>query len=292
VLRCLSKAGLRTQIQADSLDPSASIFCFNIVKYFLIEARMPITVQTVGDALEDLKTAQIMSDEIHIWFADMDDQLADVQEYEAVLSPVEIFRAKRFHHLRDRNRYVVKHGILRILLSHYAGNHPRQIQIYSSSSGKPYLSNQSDNGSLQFSISDSDGLVLFAFGRHTMVGVDIERVGELPQMEEIVSSHFTNREKREFASCPGSECLYLFYRYWTRKEAVLKAAGEGLLRRLDCVNVTATGDGFKPWKVRIAGTALREFSIRDVECPKGYMAAVSAASHFSRIAVHQFHAGR
>ncbi|OGW37724.1 MAG: hypothetical protein A2Y97_13400 [Nitrospirae bacterium RBG_13_39_12] len=242
--------------------------------------------------MEDLKTIRMMPDEIQIWFAGMDDQLTDVHKYEAVLSPVEISRAQRFYQLRDRNRYVVKHGILRILLSYYAGSHPGQIQIHSSSSGKPYLSNQSDNGSLQFSISDSDGLVLFAFGRHTMVGVDIERVIELPEMEEIVVSHFTNREKREFTSYPESERLYLFYKYWTRKEAVLKAAGEGLLRPLDCVNVTATGDGFKTWRVRIGGTALREFSIRDMECPKGYMAAVSAASHFSRIAVHQFHAGR
>jgi 4'-phosphopantetheinyl transferase len=225
---------------------------------------MPITVQTVGDALEDLKTIRIMSDEIHIWFADMDDQLADVQEYEAVLSPVEISRAKRFHHLRDRNRYVVKHGILRILLSHYAGSHPRQIQIHSSSSGKPYLSNQSDNESLQFSISDSYGLVLFALGQDTLVGVDTERVRELPEMEEIVASHFTNREKREFTSYPESERLYLFYKYWTRKEAVLKAVGGGIVRHLDCVDVTDTGDGFKPWRVRIAGTAWREFSIRDV----------------------------
>lgn len=81
--------------------------------------------------------------------------------------------------------------------------------------------------------------------------MDIEEVRGTQEMEGIVAQNFTPREKAEMLSCPIDCKLKSFYRFWTLKEAVLKAQGEGLLRQLDSVDV-ATAEGSGPWKIGVA----------------------------------------
>jgi 4'-phosphopantetheinyl transferase len=178
----------------------------------------------------------------------------------------------------------VQHGVLRKLLAGYMGCEPRQVDIRTNTNGKPYLACP-DSAAIQFSVSHSDGLAVYALSRIDSIGVDIEKICQFPDMLEIVEEQFTLREKQEILSCPEDRRLLLFYRFWTRKEAVLKAQGEGLLKALNSVDVVA-GEGPGPWKVGVPVEAgVEEYSVLDVEGPAHFAAAVALAGPLVGISV-------
>jgi 4'-phosphopantetheinyl transferase len=231
--------------------------------------------------------SELKAEQIHIWFANIDRPPSDIRHFEALLSPREASRAQRFQFMRDRNGYVVRHGVLRTLLAGYLNCEPRQVNILYESNGKPHLAAQRNEGSLQFSDSHSDTYAAFAFCRYSRIGVDIEKIRELPEMLEIVARHFTRRENAELLSCPEAGRVMLFYQLWTRKEAILKAQGEGLLRHLDSVDVATDRRGPGPWQVAIAGCPTGEsFWVADINGPAGFMVAVAVAGCIAEISIH------
>jgi 4'-phosphopantetheinyl transferase len=222
-----------------------------------------------------------------VWFFELDRPKSEIKELEALLSPEEAARAKRFRFIRDCNRYIVRHGMLRRLLAGYLDCGPIHIDILCSSHGKPFLAGNDADGLLQFSLSSSRNYAAFAFGRGCSIGVDIEEVREIPEMAGIVAQHFTPREKTAMHTSPADFRLNTFYRYWTRKEAVLKAQGEGLLLPLDSVDVSAEGEGFQPFKVRLKEKGpVEEFSVADLEGPQGFMAAVASVGPLEKISIN------
>jgi 4'-phosphopantetheinyl transferase len=231
--------------------------------------------------------SELKAGQIDIWFANIDRPPSDIRKFEAILSTREASRAQRFRFMRDRNRYVVRHGVLRTLLARYLNCEPRQVDIRYESNGKPHLAAQMNEGSLQFSDSHSDAYAAFAFCRYSRIGVDIEKIRELPEMLEIVARHFTRRENAELLSCPEAGRVRLFCQFWTRKEALLKAQGEGLLRHLDSVDVATDRRGPGPWQVAIAGCPMGEgFWVTDLNGPAGFMAAVAVAGCIAEISIH------
>lgn len=230
-----------------------------------------------------------MIGKMDIWFLELDRSAPETKELEALLSPEEAARAQRFRFLRDRNRYVVQHGVLRLLLAGYVGCGSGQVGVCTSANGKPYLADRNVRAGIHFSASRSDAVAAFAFSRIGSTGVDIEKIRGIPDMLEIVERHFTSGEKHEIFSCPESRRSALFYKLWTRKEAVLKAQGEGLLKPLDCVDVTMNRDTQVPWKVLVTGGPVaEEFWVVDIKCSMGFAAAVAAAGPISEISVRNF----
>lgn len=225
---------------------------------------------------------------IDIWFAKIDWLPLDVEKLEAVLSTTELSRARRFRFMNDRNRYVVQQGVLRKLLAGYTGCESRQVDIRNNTNGKPYLAGQKNDAPIQYSVSHSDTFVMYAFSLIDSIGVDIEKIRELPDMVDIVEQHFTRGEKYEFLSCPEDQRLMLFYRFWTRKEAVLKAQGDGLLKALDSVDV-AVGRGPGPWRVKVTGKpVVEEYSLMDIDSPLCFAAAGAVAGPIVEISVRHY----
>lgn len=142
----------------------------------------------------------------------------------------------RFHSTRDRDRFTFRHGVLRLLLATYLGCGPRQVNICISAHGKPFVVVKDDAGSLQFNLSHSGGYATFAFSRYNNLGVDIDKVREIPELDGIVENYFTAHEKQMISSSPNESKLKIFYRLLARKEAVLKADWKGLLIPLNDVN--------------------------------------------------------
>lgn len=224
-----------------------------------------------------------------VWFADLDRLAPWLGDAEAFLSTEEAARARRFRVPRDRNRYVIRRWILRSLLARYTARDPHRLDIRCEPEGKPYLAGGEDEPSCRFSLSDSDAFAVFALSPRERIGVDVERIRDLPEMNDIVSGHFTAREREALLSCPESGRLRLFYRFWTRKEAVLKAQGEGLLIPLDSVEAVGGVEETGPWKICIGGpSGMREFSVVDIECPLGFMAAVAAEGAMDGASIHRF----
>jgi 4'-phosphopantetheinyl transferase len=224
---------------------------------------------------------------IHVWYACVDCSFMKIREFGTLLSTEETARAQRFRSAHDCDRYIVQHGVLRSLLSGYVGCAPRIVDIRTSANGKPYMAGR-DQAAIHFNASQSEAFAAFAFSRTGSIGVDIEKMREIPDMLEIVERHFTPREKHAIFSRPESLRSGLFYKLWTRKEAVLKAQGEGLLRPLDCVDVTTSGDANGPWKVQVAGElVVEDFWVMDVNGPEGFATAVASAGPFAYILVRQ-----
>lgn len=216
---------------------------------------------------------------IDIWVAEVDALEVEVEKYERLLSTSEAARSNRFHFARDRNRYVARHGVLRHLLAAYMRCKPEHIEIDSDSKGKPQVLNRAPEIDLQFSMSHSSGLVVLAFGQSIRIGIDIEKIRAFPELRGVVGRNYTPAEIREIDSSPVSARLEVFFQLWARKEAILKASGDGLSLDLRCVNVSTIRAGGGSWNLRkIEGKGLDcEFQLMDLKIAPGFAAAVATA---------------
>lgn len=218
---------------------------------------------------------RIEKDQIAVRYADVDRLLQELKKFESLLSTEEVERAGRFRSARDRQRYIVTHGMLRSLLAGYMDCEPRQVDIGSGIHGKPTLAGAEGEAHLHFSLSQSGAYAAFAFCLNRSIGVDIEEIKAIPEMEGVIDQHFTKKEAEFLRIGPEIQRLVRFYRIWTRKEAVLKAQGEGLLKALDSVDVAGKEDN-GPRTVEVTGEAgVEEYSVVDVDCQPGYATAVA-----------------
>jgi 4'-phosphopantetheinyl transferase len=180
----------------------------------------------------------LLDDQVHVWQAALE-QPPDVVNWLAqMLSPDELTRAERFHFVRDRRRFIVSHGVLRMILGRYLRIDPSRVQFRYSSRGKPYLAGEIQGDAIRFNLAHSHELAVYGFTRGREIGIDLEYVRPLVDAEEIAGRFFSAREKAKFRSLPESLKLEAFYNCWTRKEAYLKATGDGLGRALDTFDVS------------------------------------------------------
>jgi 4'-phosphopantetheinyl transferase len=168
--------------------------------------------------------------EIDIWRASLDEQSPEaVQQLQTLVSADEAERARRFYFERDRRRFIVGRGILRMILGHYVGLAPKTLVFRYGPNGKPALApTQAGARPIYFNVAHSEGLVLLAFTRVGEVGIDLERIRHLPEWEQIAASSFSPREIARIYAAPAEQRVAEFFRAWTRQEAVLKALGVGL----------------------------------------------------------------
>jgi 4'-phosphopantetheinyl transferase len=180
----------------------------------------------------------LSSDEVHVWQAFLEREESHFNELAQTLSENERLKAKRFYFQKDQRRFVVTHGILRNILGRYLNVEPNRLKFSYGSHGKPAIDGVTDGHSLCFNMSHSYGLALFAFAWRRRVGVDVEYVHPMPDAEEIAERFFSPRENAALRTVPAGKKLEAFFNCWTRKEAFLKAIGDGLSRSLDSFEVS------------------------------------------------------
>ena len=186
----------------------------------------------------------------------------------------ERMKAERFHFEQDRERFITGHGILRTILGYYLGVEASRLQFCYGKNRKPALADKFGKGIILFSMSDSEGLALFAFTRDREIGVDIERVRDIPEMDQIAEQFFSVRENAVFCALPESKKKEAFFNCWTRKEAFIKAIGDGLYCPLDSFVVSLV-PGEPARLLRIGGDSkgISRWSIKDLRPAPGYAAA-------------------
>jgi 4'-phosphopantetheinyl transferase len=167
----------------------------------------------------------LTTDGIHVWLVSLDQP---VSQFQGLLSIDERIRAERFHFDRDRNRFIVGRGILRTITGCYLGVEPGRLQFCYGSKGKPALADTFGKGMVNFNLAHSEGLAVYAFSRGRNVGVDIEYMREISDIEQIAERVFSVRERATLRELPGSGQIEAFFNCWTRKEAFAKAIGDGL----------------------------------------------------------------
>jgi 4'-phosphopantetheinyl transferase len=169
-------------------------------------------------------------DEVDLWQVSLDDQPAEVVRFvQTLVRADEAERACRFYFERDRRRFIVGRGFLRMILARYTGQAPRELVFDYGDHGKPRLAPTPGAGPVPFfNVAHSEGLAVYAITRGGEVGVDIERVRDLPEWEQIVGSYFAPAEQARVYAAPAHERTEEFFRAWARQEALLKASGVGL----------------------------------------------------------------
>ena len=171
--------------------------------------------------------------DLHVWRAFLDLPGRSIQDLKGSLSIDERMKAENFHFERDRSRFIAARGILRLILSSYLSVEPGTIQFCYEEGGKPRLHRAFCDTGIQFNLSHSEGLALYVFTRDHEVGVDVEYMREISEMGQIVEQFFSVRERAFFATSPSNEKREMFFSWWTRSEALMKAAGEGLSYPID-----------------------------------------------------------
>jgi 4'-phosphopantetheinyl transferase len=211
--------------------------------------------------------ALIAENEVHIWSAGLEWPAAQQEVFAAILSADEVERSRRYYFEKDRQQYSTARGILRILLGAYLGVAPQSLTFGYTPYGKPFLAAYPDG--IQFNLSHSGGLALFAFSRLGQIGIDVEHTQRDIDMDEIAQRFFSLNERRMLDSAPESARRTLFFQLWTRKEAVLKAAGMEGTFPLDTLDVsTAESPAILP------GTG-EAWHIQDILPAPGFRAAIA-----------------
>lgn len=177
----------------------------------------------------------LTQDELHVWRADLNIE-SDLQEsFWLSLSADEKDRASRFRFEKDRIHYVAARGILRKLLANYLKIAAAEIEFLYNPQGKPSLKT---NQGLKFNISHAHGLGLFGFIYKYELGIDVEFLKPDIDIQTLATSFFTKKEAQKLLSLPPHFKISGFYNCWTRKEAFIKAIGEGLSFPLDQFEVS------------------------------------------------------
>jgi 4'-phosphopantetheinyl transferase len=177
-------------------------------------------------------------DEVHIWRAALNQEPAQVRIFSDSLAPDERQRASRFHFQHHREHFIVARGVLRFILSRYLDSTPELIRFSYNRYGKPALDTTAGDESLRFNVSHSGGLALYAVTRDHEIGLDIEAVRADFASLEIAERFFSASEVATLSALPAEQQTAAFFNCWTRKEAYIKALGEGLSHSLQSFAVS------------------------------------------------------
>ncbi|MEM6528060.1 MAG: 4'-phosphopantetheinyl transferase superfamily protein [Chloroflexota bacterium] len=176
--------------------------------------------------------------DIHLYAINHDAWHDTLPELESTLSRSELQRAKKFRFEYLRTRFIIRRGLLRSLLAHYTGTTPAAIVYTHSDHGKPALAPAMQPPGFAFNVSHSDEYALFGFTHAAALGVDIEKPTPIPDMPLVAKHHFSTAEQVTLFSLRKEDRTTAFYRTWTRKEAIVKAIGNGITYPLDSFTVT------------------------------------------------------
>jgi len=213
---------------------------------------------------------ELASDEVHSWCASLDVAPETFARLQASLAADEHTRSAAFQFERDRRRFIVARGLLRVLLGCYLQAPPSRINFACNAFGKPALGvGFADR--LKFNLSHSGDVALIAVAAAADVGVDVEYVRAQPDHAEIARHFFSPAEIKALTDLPGHLHAAAFFDCWTKKEAYLKARGEGLALSLKGFSVPlATGPAQAP--VDVHG-----WSIHTLRPAPGYAGALAIA---------------
>ena len=220
-------------------------------------------------------------DEVHLWHAKLDDHVAD--GFRPLLAEDEIARADRFHFAKDRNHYIVARGLLRKLLASYLRIGAAELRFAYAEKGKPSL-DASQRGAINFNLAHSEARAIYAFSLGRKIGVDLEFIREDVESEQIAERFFSAREIAELRTVPAELRKQAFFNCWTRKEAYIKARGEGLSLPLDEFDVSLLpGEAAALLGNHKEPEEVARWTMESIKVPVGYVAALVVEGHNWRL---------
>jgi 4'-phosphopantetheinyl transferase len=217
---------------------------------------------------------ELPPEEVHVWRASLHQSRGHFTELMQILSQEEQARAARFHFEADRKRCILGRGALRSLLGHCLGSAADQLHFEYNEFGKPRLA--PGHQPLDFNLSHSGDWILIALARGRALGVDVERMRQDFASDEIAARFFSANECRVLASVAVEKRCAAFFSCWTRKEAYLKARGDGLSLALDQFDVALLpGEAPRLIETRHDRAEVDRWVLRALNPGSGYKAALA-----------------
>jgi 4'-phosphopantetheinyl transferase len=213
-------------------------------------------------------------DLIRIWRVPLDASFGEDAWLKGILSPDEADRANHYFFDRDRRRFTIGRAVLRLILSGYLETEAEQVQFSYGKFGKPTLA--APNAGIRFNVSHSQDVAVVAVAHGREVGVDIEFVRQLTDREQLLTATFSSRELAVYRLLPCQQQQAAFFAGWTRKEAYLKARGEGLSIPLDSFAVSLGPDPAALVEVRHDPMEPARWSMANLSVAPGYAGALVA----------------
>jgi 4'-phosphopantetheinyl transferase len=192
------------------------------------------------------KPPQLGADDVHAWAVPLDVSHDAYEDVLATLAFDERQRASEFRVDDPRRRYVIARGTLRRLLGEYLDVLPTAVELRIDQNQKPHLAREHATSKLHFNVSHSCDLAVIGFARGCEVGVDVEQLRDVGQLEQIARRYFHPTETSAVLAAPESARNVAFLRCWTGKEAILKGLGTGIVENLAGFQVPID-DGWQGW---------------------------------------------
>ena len=218
----------------------------------------------------------LKANQAHIWRASLTRNQVDLDKLLFLLNPEEKERAAKYIVKKAADSFIVSRAILRTLIAKYLQINSQSMVFQQNKYGKLHL----NSSLLQFNISHSHGLALFIFALDTPVGIDVEFVRNDYEFADIANKFFSKTEVRELFSLPDGQQTQAFFNCWSRKEAFIKALGNGLFTALDkfSVEVSARKEG----RVRLSdsggGLDTQSWILEALDPANGYAGAFAVGS--------------
>lgn len=227
--------------------------------------------------LPPLERLSLSNGAVHVWRIILDQSPSQVDRFRNTLADDERSKADQFYFSRDRERFIVARGVLRALVGRYLDREPGSLRFTYSAHGKPALASESGANGIRFNISHSQGTALCAVTRGRELGVDLEFIRCDLEADQIANRFFSRSEIVALRALPLSLRKYAFFLGWTRKEAYIKARGEGLSMPLDQFAVSLIpGEPAALLSTQPDSDEARRWSLRDLNPGSGYAAALAA----------------
>lgn len=219
-----------------------------------------------------------MVERIQLWYVRLAAAEPCIADFYWICSCDEQKRANAFRFAKQREHFIIGRGLLRIILGWYCATHPRQITLRYGAKGKPFLLSPGEflknDLQLYFNVSHCEDCAVLAFSRNRDLGVDIERVRDLPDAEAIATQFFSPHEAAELLSVDPSFRAEAFFNCWTRKEAYLKAIGNGLSSPLYEVEVSLL-PGEPAVLRKLKGRSASQWSLLQLHPQPGHVGALA-----------------
>ena len=231
------------------------------------------------------------SNQLHIWQINRSQSDKTLDALWEFLSDDEKARAERFRFPRDRNRYIAGRGAMRDILSRYVQHAPQALRFYYGLNGKPYLTTEFNSASLYFNLSHSNELALLGVFPAADIGIDIEFAREKFSGKDIAERYFSEFEISELESLPETHKVAGFFNCWTRKEAFIKALGDGLSRPLSQFDVTLKPEAeAKLLRTEWDTEEAKKWVLQDISVAPKYHAAVAVKAKIKAIQLWHWYA--
>jgi len=235
-----------------------------------------VMVGSIDNGEKNPHDLALPQDEVHVWRASLNASMTQIADIEGVLSDEEIRRANKYYFCQHRRRYIVGRGLLRTILGRYLEMPADSLSFDYSCRGKPELADICRESGIRFNLSHSGVVVIFAITRDRSVGVDVEDQHRALDMDKVIRRSCSKREKADLKNVPQEMKRQAFFNCWTRKEAYVKAHGDGLAMALNQFSVSLIPG--EPARL-LDNVQDARWSLQEIDAGAGYIAAVAAEGH-------------